>query len=220
MRLLALLSVFVLSVTCTNIAEEKEDIPYDGIHDPRLFATTTSTTTTTVTVASTIPCTSGAFAGLANQIAIDALTKCPISLGRRRRGVLVEEDDEEQFAINPSAIQGVEATHLVPSARDGRAADPQYLMISPFGYHQIQPGFYGSPFNYRPVGVLPQNYAYSAAVGQQRAFGTTISSVFNALVPSNLKGTSTSTITTTVFTVVTSRSTATCSPPPNALRCD
>ncbi|KAI9564054.1 hypothetical protein GHT06_007792 [Daphnia sinensis] len=217
MRLIVLLSVFVISVTCTNTAEEKVETPYDGIQDPRLFATTTTTTTTTVTVASTIPCTSGEFAGLVDQAAVDALTKCPISLGRRRRGVLYEEDDEEQFSINPSAIQGVEATHLVPSARDGRAADPQYLMISPFGYHQIQPGFYGSPFNYRPVGVLP--YAYPA-VGQQRAFGTTISSVFNALVPSNLKGTFTSTITSTFFTVVTSRSTATCSPPPNALRCD
>ncbi|KAK4019349.1 hypothetical protein OUZ56_001373 [Daphnia magna] len=218
MRLLALLSVFVFSVTCTNTAQEKEEIPYD-IQDPRLFATTTTTTTTTVTVASTIPCTSGEFAGLADQAAVDALAKCPISLGRRRRGVLFEEDDEEQFSINPSAIQGVEATHLVPSARESRAADPQYLMISPFGYHQIQPGFYGSPFNYRPVGVLPQNYGYPAA-GQQRAFGTTIGSVFNALVPSNLKGTLTSTITSTFFTVVTSRSTATCSPPPNALRCD
>lgn len=105
MRLLALLSVFVFSVTCTNTAQEKEEIPYD-IQDPRLFATTTTTTTTTVTVASTIPCTSGEFAGLADQAAVDALAKCPISLGRRRRGVLFEEDDEEQFSINPSAIQG------------------------------------------------------------------------------------------------------------------
>jgi hypothetical protein len=122
----------------------------------------------------------------------------------------------------------VETTQTAQSIREDRAADPQYYVISPLDYQpQIQPGFYGSPFNYRPYGaVLPYKYLHPADVQQRafdttsRAFGTTISSVFNALVPSNLKGTSTSTITSTFFTVVTSKSTATCSPPPNALRCD
>lgn len=114
----------------------------------------------------------------------------------------------------------VEATQDALSIREGRAADPQYLVLSPFGFQpQIQAGFHGSPFNYYPYGALPYKYV-KPVEGQQRAFGTTISSVFNALVPSNLKGTSTSTIFSTFFTVVTSKSTATCSPPPNVLRCD
>jgi hypothetical protein len=84
------------------------------------------------------------------------------------------------------------------------------LVLSPFGFQpQIQAGFHGSPFNYYPYGALPYKYV-KPVEGQQRAFGTTISSVFNALVPSNLKWTFTSTIFSTFFTVVTSKSTATC----------
>ncbi|EFX89099.1 hypothetical protein DAPPUDRAFT_220751 [Daphnia pulex] len=218
MRLLASLCVLVFFVAYTT-AEEGEEISF-LVQDPRLFATTTATTTVSTTITSTIPCTSGAFAGLANQAAIDALTKCSINLGRRRRGILLEGDEDEQFSISPSATQGVEATQEALSIREGRAADPQYLVLSPFGFQpQIQAGLHGSPFNYYPYGALPYKYV-KPVEGQQRAFGTTISSVFNALVPSNLKGTSTSTIFSTFFTVVTSKSTATCSPPPNVLRCD
>lgn len=107
MHLFASLSVlvfFVAFTTCTTEGKE-EEIPF-VVQDPRLFATATVTTTTSLTITSTIPCTSGVLAGLANQAAFDLLTKCPITLGRRRRGFLLEEDGEEQFSISPSATQG------------------------------------------------------------------------------------------------------------------
>jgi hypothetical protein len=106
MRLLASLSVLVFFVVyATTAVEEEEEISFI-FQDPRLFATTTTTTIFSTTITSTIPCTSGAFAGLANQAAIDALTKCSINLGRRRRGILLEGDEDEQFSISPSATQG------------------------------------------------------------------------------------------------------------------
>ena len=106
MHLFASLSVLVFFVafTTSTTKGEEEEIPF-VIQDPRLFATATVTTTTSLTITSTIPCTSGILAGL-DQAAFNLLTKCPITLGRRRRGFLLEEDGEEQFSISPSATQG------------------------------------------------------------------------------------------------------------------
>ena len=106
MRLLASLSVLLFFVVyATTAVEEEKEIAFI-FQDPRLFATTTTTTTFSTTITSTIPCTSGAFAGLADAAAIAALTKCAINLGRRRRGILLEGDEGEQFSISPSVTQG------------------------------------------------------------------------------------------------------------------
>jgi len=107
MRPFGSLCVLVFFVAYTTTAtEEGEEIPLFIVQDPRLFATTTIATTVSTTITSTIACTSGAFAGLANQAAIDALTKCSINLGRRRRGILLEGDDDDQFSISASVTQG------------------------------------------------------------------------------------------------------------------
>lgn len=104
MRLLASLCVLIFFVVYTTIAAE-EEIPFI-IQDPRLFATATITTIFSTTITSTIPCTSGQFAGLAALGDIANLPKCAINLGRRRRGILLEGDEEEQFSISPSVTQG------------------------------------------------------------------------------------------------------------------
>ena len=106
MRLLASLSVLLFFVVyATTAVEEEEEIAFI-FQDPRLFATTTTTTIFSTTITSTIPCTSGENGGLANPAAIIALPKCAINLGRRRRGFLLEKDEDEQFSISPSVTQG------------------------------------------------------------------------------------------------------------------
>ena len=109
-------------------------------------------------------------------------------------------------------LQRVEAT--ASPIREARAADPQYLMMSPFGYsyypQEIQPGFYGpAPLPYY-VSYVPQ------PVAGNRIF---LSTILNAVLPSFLKQTSTVTATSTAFTVVTSTSVPACKPVAAALQC-
>lgn len=85
----------VLMVCLTYVAAAKANQAfgyyYANAADPRLFRPTT-TATTTITFSST--CTR----------AVAGLLACPA--GRRRRGILLEEDNEEQFPIAPTAVQG------------------------------------------------------------------------------------------------------------------
>ncbi len=108
MRLsLSVLVVFVV-VACIVTAQETGEnqqvynyFPYYG-PNARLFITTTTTTTSVTTSTSTIVCTSSIYA--ANGAAFNQIANCPA--GRRRRGIKFEEDDNEQFSISPSAVQG------------------------------------------------------------------------------------------------------------------
>lgn len=61
--------------------------------DPRLFFTRqTVYTRTTTTSTTTFTCTKS--------------TSSACATGRKRRGVLLEEDNEEQFLVTPTAVQG------------------------------------------------------------------------------------------------------------------
>ncbi|XP_057371341.1 uncharacterized protein LOC130692276 [Daphnia carinata] len=218
MRLtLSLLVVFIAA--CAATAQEAGGnyyAPYYGpnVVAPRFFLLTTTTVTTVSTSKSVEPCTSGGFGGLVDAAALAALPACT---GRRRRGILEvpEEADDAQFSILPSAVQGVEATQ-VPN-REARAADPQYVMMSPFGYsfypQEIQPGFSGS--TYGPFSS-PFYGSYAQPVAGTRIF---FGNLVNAIVPPFLKQTLTTTVTSTAFTVSTSTSVATCRPPPAVARC-
>lgn len=111
----------------------------------------------------------------------------------------------------------VEATS-VPN-REARNADPQYVMMSPFGYsfypQEIQPGFYGGPYGYGPF-FLPFTSSNAQPVAGNRIF---FNPILNAVLPPFLKQTSTSTVTLTAFAISTSTSVATCRPPPAVARC-
>ncbi|KZS06104.1 Uncharacterized protein APZ42_030557 [Daphnia magna] len=213
------ISLLVVFAACAATAQQAEDnyyAPHYGpnVVAPRFLVTTTTTTTTVSTSTSVVPCTSGAFGGLIDGPALAAL---PLCSGRRRRGILEvsEEADNEQFSILPSAVQGVEATP-VPN-REARNADPQYLMMSPFGYsfypQEIQPGFYGGP--YGPF-FLPFPGSNAQPVAGNRIF---FNPILNAVLPPFLKQTSTSTVTLTAFAISTSTSVAACRPPPAVARC-
>ncbi len=75
--------------------------PYYG-PNARFLITTTTTSTSVTTSTSTIVCTSSIYsvgAQLSNN-----LPPCPA--GRRRRGIVFEEEDNnEQFSISPSVVQ-------------------------------------------------------------------------------------------------------------------
>ncbi len=84
-----------------------------------------------------------------------------------------------------------------------RAADPQLIMIPPFGYYnpEIQSGFYGGPLNNRPDAALPYSYnPYGAAAGR----------LFFSLIPGFPGFIVTVTSTSTIFTITTSTSTPAC----------
>jgi hypothetical protein len=106
MRLsLSVLVVFVVAciVTAQETGENQQVYNYFPYYGPnaRFFITTTTTTTSVTTSTSTIPCTAAIYAaGAAANIAIVAVCS-----GRRRRGIQFE-DDNEQFSISPSAVQG------------------------------------------------------------------------------------------------------------------
>ncbi|XP_057371194.1 uncharacterized protein LOC130692135 [Daphnia carinata] len=144
--------------------------------DPRLFL---PTTTTTVTSTSTATC-----------------TKSTATACRRRRGIQYDGDEDEQFPIVPSAVEGVEATQV--STRDARAADPQLLAMAPSLAYQPQSAFRSGAFNYHPV-VVPYFGSHGQPVSDERLFFTQIQSALTV------------TKTSTVFTVTTSTSTPTCS---------
>ncbi|KAI9564677.1 hypothetical protein GHT06_008418 [Daphnia sinensis] len=145
--------------------------------DPRLFL---PTTTTTLTSTSTATCTKS------------TATACV----RKRRGILYDGEEDEQFPIVPSTVEGVEATQV--SAREVRAADPQLLAMAPPLAYQPQSAFRSGSFNYRPV-VVPFFGSHGQPVADERLFFTQIQSALTV------------TKTSTVFTVVTSTSTPTCS---------
>lgn len=90
MRLLFSLLSFVVAITLA--AEERSYKYYPNMQyavaDPRLFFSTTTTSSTSV-------------------ITVTCMKKtASVCAGRRRRGILEVEEDEEQFAIAPSAVQG------------------------------------------------------------------------------------------------------------------
>lgn len=105
------LSVLLIVFVALAATTEKVEDNYYPLHygqnmlvGPRFLITSTTTTTTVTVSTSVIICTSGAFAGLANQGAIDALPACS---GRRRRGILelLDGENDEQFSIAPSVVQ-------------------------------------------------------------------------------------------------------------------
>jgi hypothetical protein len=104
----------------------------------------------------------------------------------------------------------VEAT--ASPIREARAADPQYLIMPPFGYYpqEIQPGFYG------PAVPSPYYNPYAQPLPGNRIF---LSTILQAALPAFLKQTSTVTATSTVFTVTTSTSVPVCKPIPAVLQC-
>ncbi|KAI9564055.1 hypothetical protein GHT06_007793 [Daphnia sinensis] len=219
MRLaLSLLAIFAACAATPQEPEGNYYAPYYGpnVVAPRFLITTTITTTTVSTSTSVVPCTSGPNGGLANAGLLGGLPACS---GRRRRGILevLEEADNEQFSILPSAVQRVEATQV--SNREARAADPQYVMMPPFGYsfypQEIQSGFYDSPYVNGPFLIAPYGPYAQPVVGNRVFF----SNILNAVLPTFLKQTSTSTVTSTAFTISTSTSVATCRPPPAVARC-
>ncbi|XP_046452851.1 uncharacterized protein LOC124200625 [Daphnia pulex] len=121
----------------------------------------------TLTSTSTIVCTKS----VSNQCSVRRRTqrpwrfnRPPIALANQNYGpaktddlfnMLLEDDNENQFPIFPSAVQGVEATQF-PS-REGRAADPQLLVVASryYGNQQqqaediIESGFRSDSFNRR-----------------------------------------------------------------------
>ncbi|XP_046447730.1 uncharacterized protein LOC124196617 [Daphnia pulex] len=201
------LSVFVVFiVACMATAEEGGEnlaynyYPYYYGPNARFLITSTTTTTTVSTSTSTVTCTK----------AYTGTTNC-----RRRRGLLHDDEDEEQFPIAPSAVQGVEATQL-PN-REARAADPQVFVVSPFGYlpQDVNSGFYNGLYNYRPAVPMPYyDPAYAQPVAGNRIF---LSTILQAALPAFLKQTSTVTVTSVTFTVSTSTSVPTCKPATNTL---
>ncbi|XP_046438195.1 uncharacterized protein LOC124189760 isoform X2 [Daphnia pulex] len=148
--------------------------------DPRLFRPTTTTTTT---LTSTVTCTSSIG------------TAC--AAGRRRRGILFDGEEEQQFPfIAPSEVEGVEPTPV--SSRDARAADPQLFVVSPQLAYQPQSTFRSGTFNYRPVAV-PYYGTHGQPVADERLFFTQIQSALTV------------TKTATAFAIFTSTSTPACS---------
>ncbi|XP_057371200.1 uncharacterized protein LOC130692140 [Daphnia carinata] len=183
------LSVLAVLLACVAAQDQPQflayrnpyQVPYYGENvfvpeDPRLFR---PTTTVTFTSTSTTTCTQS------------IATAC-----RKRRGVLYDGDEEEQFPIVPTAVETVEPTQV--ASRDVRAADPQLLFVAPQYAYQLQSGSQSGPFNYRPVAV-PFYGSHAQPVAGQRLFFTQIQSAFTV------------TTTSTVFTVTTSTSVPTCS---------
>ncbi|EFX88953.1 hypothetical protein DAPPUDRAFT_233993 [Daphnia pulex] len=146
--------------------------------DPRLFLPTTTTTSTST---STVTCTKS------------TATACT---GRRRRGLLFDGEEDEQFPIVPTAVEGVEPTQA--SSRDARAADPQLFIVSPQLAYQPQSTFRSGTFNYRPVAV-PFYGTHGQPVADERLFFTQIQSALTV------------TKTATAFAIFTSTSTPACS---------
>jgi hypothetical protein len=97
MRLTLSALVFFV-VACIATAQETGEsqlynyYPYYG-PNARFLITTTTTTTTVSTLTSIVTCT--------NKIAVGINTPCPA-----RRGLLHDDENEEQFPISPSAVQG------------------------------------------------------------------------------------------------------------------
>jgi hypothetical protein len=75
--------------------------PYYG-PNARFLITSTTTSTSVTTSISTIVCTSSVWASPAGA-SYGPAAVCPA--GRRRRGIMLEEDNNEQFSISPSAVQ-------------------------------------------------------------------------------------------------------------------
>ncbi len=90
MRLAVSVLIVCLAYVANAEANQAFGYYYTNAADPRFFR---PTTTSTVTSTFTSTCTR-VVAGLANCV------------GRRRRGILFEEDNEEQFPIAPTAVQG------------------------------------------------------------------------------------------------------------------
>lgn len=103
---LSVLVVFVVAciVTAQETGENQQVYNYFPYYGPnaRFFITTTTTTTSVTTSTSTIVCTSAIYA--AGAPANNAIVA--VCSGRRKRGIQFEEDDNEQFSISPSAVQG------------------------------------------------------------------------------------------------------------------
>ncbi|XP_032777171.2 uncharacterized protein LOC116916097 [Daphnia magna] len=184
------LSVLAVLLACVAAQDHPQflayrnpyQIPYYGENvfdpeDPRLFL---PTTTTTLTSTSTATCTKS------------VATAC----ARKRRGLLYDGEEEEQFPIVPTAVEGVEPTQV--SGRDVRAANPQLLFVAPQYAYQPQSGYQSGPFNYRPV-VVPFYGSHVQPVAGQRLFFNQIQSALTV------------TRTSTVFTVTTSTSVPDCS---------
>ncbi len=90
------LSTAILFVACVAMAEKVEESPATIVYpyyDPRLFFPTSTATTVTTSV-STITCTKS----------VMGLLAC--ATGRRRRGIQFDDDEEDQFVVSPSAVQG------------------------------------------------------------------------------------------------------------------
>lgn len=98
MRLVLAAAIFFM-LTFLAMAEKAEEntavnvYPYYGLNDPRLFLPT-STSTTTSTSTFTVTCTKS----------IMNLLACPTGR-RRRRGIQLDDDNDEQFIVSPSAVQ-------------------------------------------------------------------------------------------------------------------
>ena len=92
---------FITTAQDTGESQLYNYYPYYG-PNARFLITTTTTSTSVTTSTSTIVCTSSIY-----RVGADAsvnLAACPA--GRRRRGIVFEEEDNnEQFSISPSAVQ-------------------------------------------------------------------------------------------------------------------
>lgn len=86
----SVLLFFVAYAVTEKLEESPAYYPFYGpsVLDRRFFATTTATTVSTLV--STVTCTK----------------KVAACGGRRRRGLLLENDESEQFVVSPSAVQG------------------------------------------------------------------------------------------------------------------
>lgn len=83
---------FVATAQETGESQLYNYYPYYG-PNARFLITTTTTTTTVSTSTSTVTCTKAVVPALTNAC-------------RRRRGLLHDDEHEEQFPISPSAVQG------------------------------------------------------------------------------------------------------------------
>ncbi|XP_046650270.1 uncharacterized protein LOC124341279 [Daphnia pulicaria] len=102
--------------------------------------------------------------------AVSPSRKSPFAIVDGGKGIMIDEDYADQFAILPSRIQRVESTQLPTfSEREARAADPQYVLMYRNPNRDIEPGF--QPNDLFKSMATPMNRRFSRPVlNLQRQF--------------------------------------------------
>ena len=103
LALSALVFFVVAFIATAQETGESQVYNYYSYYGPnaRFLITSTTTSTSVTTSTGTIVCTSSVWASLSASYNLAA----PCPAGRRRRGIMFEEDNNEQFSISPSAVQ-------------------------------------------------------------------------------------------------------------------